>query len=188
VATIRDRILDYTQSIDDIEQRLDGSDYQLDELLKLQPEAKQTHHHGETSLVEIASQPRPDRVNIPSSPKKSLLSQQTPEKVETWLGNWLHQKLKVNPATIQTSQSFADFGLDSIFAVELAQDIADWSGIPVEATIVWNYPTIDSLAEYLANQINQSSTASESENNLETSNVLPILAQISEEEMSAFFS
>jgi len=188
VATIRDRILDYTQSIDDIEQRLDGSDYQLDELLTLEPEAKQTHPQAETSLVEIASQPTQNRVNIPSSPKKSLLSQQTPEKVEMWLGNWLHQKLKVNPATIQTSQSFADFGLDSIFAVELAQDLADWSGIPVEATIVWNYPTIDSLAEYLANQINQSNTGAESANTREKSEILAVLPQISEEEISAFFS
>jgi acyl carrier protein len=188
VATIRDRILDYTQSIDDIEQRLEGSDYQLDELLTLEPEAKQTHPQAETSLVEIASQPTQNRVNSPSSPKKSLLSQQTPEKVEMWLGNWLHQKLKVNPATIQTSQSFADFGLDSIFAVELAQDLADWSGIPVEATIVWNYPTIDSLAEYLANQINQSNTAAESANNREKSEILAVLPQISEEEISAFFS
>ena len=188
VATIRDRILDYTQSIDDIEQRLEGSDYQLDELLTLEPEAKQTHPQAETSLVEIASQPTQNRVNIPSSPKKSLLSQQTPEKVEMWLGNWLHQKLKVNPATIQTSQSFADFGLDSIFAVELAQDLADWSGIPVEATIVWNYPTIDSLAEYLANQINQSNTGAESANTREKSEILAVLPQISEEEISAFFS
>jgi hypothetical protein len=72
--------------------------------------------------------------------------------------------------------------------VELAQDLADWSGIPVEATIVWNYPTIDSLAEYLANQINQSNIPAESANNREKSEILAILPQISEEEISAFFS
>jgi hypothetical protein len=72
--------------------------------------------------------------------------------------------------------------------VELAQDLADWSGIPVEATIVWNYPTIDSLAEYLANQINQSNTGAESANNPEKSEILAVLPQISEEEISAFFS
>jgi hypothetical protein len=96
VATIRDSILDYTQSIDDIEQRLEGSDYRLDELLTLEPEAKQTHPQAETSLVEIASQVRQDGVNSHSSPKKSLLSQQTPKRWDLVLRSLQHQKLKIS--------------------------------------------------------------------------------------------
>jgi hypothetical protein len=41
--------------------------------------------------------------------------------------------------------------MDSVMAVELAQDLEEKLGLsqPLEATIAWNFPTIKSLAQYL---------------------------------------
>lgn len=184
---ISDRISDYTESIDDIEQCLAGTDYQIDELLALDPDAKT--ETNTVSLVEITSKPKHSNGNGNGHHKTTILSHQTPEMVETWVSDWLQKKLKVAADTIKPSQSFADFGLDSIFAVELAQDLSDWTGLEVEATIVWNYPTIEDLANHLANRINDTEAVDISPLEVtETEEVLEVLEQISEEEMSAFFS
>ena len=187
VETICDRINDYTQSIDDIEQRLAGTDYELDDLLVLNPEAKTESNH--LAALEFTSKPATTNGNghHPGNQKTALINQQTPEKIETWITNWLNKKLKIALETIKPSKSFADFGLDSIFAVELAQDLADWSGIEIEATIVWNYPTIEALADYLGNNLHQTDASSFSDSD-ETEDVLAVLDQISPEEMSALLA
>lgn len=181
VETISQRIHDYTQSIDDIEQSLAGADYEVDELLVLNPEAKT--ENTPLPVVEFTSQPVSNGNGKEAA--KTILNHQTPEMVETWIGEWLNKKLKVDADTIEPSKSFADFGLDSIFAVELAQDITDWCGLDVEATIVWNYPTVEALANYLADSLNHTDTSTVSANVPEQQEVLQVLDQISEAEMSA---
>jgi hypothetical protein len=42
--------------------------------------------------------------------------------------------------------------MDSITAVEFAQDLASWLKRPVEPTIIWSYSTIGILAQHLAEQ------------------------------------
>ncbi|MCM0591135.1 MAG: AMP-binding protein [Gloeotrichia echinulata DEX184] len=180
VETLSERINDYTQSIDDIEQSLAGSDYELDELLVLNPEAKTKINP--LAVVEFASKPIS---NGNEATQTITLNHQTPEMLETWICEWLNKKLKVDPDTIKPSLSFADFGLDSIFAVELAQDITDWCGLEVEATIVWNYPTVEALANYLAEGLNHTDASIVSANLPEKEEVLKVLGQISDEEMSA---
>ena len=38
-------------------------------------------------------------------------------------------------------------------AVEAAQDLSEWLQHSLEPTILWNYPTIASLAQYLAKEV-----------------------------------
>jgi len=40
--------------------------------------------------------------------------------------------------------------LDSVAAVGLAGELEDWLDVELPATILWDYPTIAALAEYLA--------------------------------------
>jgi acyl carrier protein len=47
------------------------------------------------------------------------------------------------------SHGFADLGLDSLMAVELKQLLEDRFGQPLSATVVFNYPTVDKLTDYL---------------------------------------
>ena len=51
------------------------------------------------------------------------------------------------------SRSFADLGLDSVKAVELALDLETWLGRPVPATVFWTYPNIKALAEHLVGHV-----------------------------------
>ena len=47
-------------------------------------------------------------------------------------------------------EPFARYGLDSARAVGLAGEIAGELGLDLEATLFWDYPTVQSLAAYLA--------------------------------------
>ncbi|MBH8553201.1 long-chain-fatty-acid--CoA ligase [Nostocaceae cyanobacterium CENA357] len=80
------------------------------------------------------------------------VSYQTAELIENWIMDWLVRKLTVEAKSIDPSKSFADYGLDSVRAVKLAQELSEWLGYSLEATIVWNFSTIESLALHLANQ------------------------------------
>ncbi|CAD5954601.1 Phenolphthiocerol synthesis polyketide synthase type I Pks15/1 [Planktothrix tepida] len=83
----------------------------------------------------------------------SLVLTPTAESIQNWIVNWLHQNL---PGEIQltdnskSGKSFLDYGLKSIGAVKLAKDLEQLLGRSLEATIVWNFPTIESLALHLA--------------------------------------
>lgn len=75
------------------------------------------------------------------------------ERIEIWLMNWLTRRANVPQNEIHRDKPFADYGLDSLTAVEMSRDIEDWLGVQVTATVAWNYPTCMSMARYLARQV-----------------------------------
>ena len=64
----------------------------------------------------------------------------------------LAEALFMRPADIGWSKSFAELGLDSIVGVEWVKNINRRYGTALSATRVYDYPSIDLLAEYLAEQ------------------------------------
>ncbi len=70
--------------------------------------------------------------------------------IEGWLIERVSVLVDVPPGELDTAQPFAAFGLDSIAAVGLAGELEDWLEVELPGTILWDYPTIAALAEYLA--------------------------------------
>lgn len=66
-----------------------------------------------------------------------------------WAISWLAQRLRVEEGQIDPRRSFADHGVDSLAAVEFAKALADRVGVQLDDTLLWNFPTIDSLLSYL---------------------------------------
>jgi acyl carrier protein len=70
------------------------------------------------------------------------------------LADWLTMKvagyLNVPSDTIDVDTPLADCGIDSVLAMRLCVDLECEKGFAVETTIVWDYPTIDAIAAYLA--------------------------------------
>ncbi len=66
-----------------------------------------------------------------------------------WAVSWLAERLRVEEARIDPRRSFADHGVDSLAAVEFAKALADRVGVTLDETLLWNFPTIDSLLAYL---------------------------------------
>jgi acyl-CoA synthetase (AMP-forming)/AMP-acid ligase II/acyl carrier protein len=72
------------------------------------------------------------------------------EQIEEWLLQWLVNRLSMDASTVSRDRPFAEFGVDSLTAVELSQELEDEFGVPLPAVVAWNYPTPAALARYLA--------------------------------------
>lgn len=73
------------------------------------------------------------------------------EVIQAWLKAQVADLIGVEPDGVDVDQTFASFGLSSLAAVSLSGDLDEWLGIPLPATLAWDYPTISKLSERLAN-------------------------------------
>ncbi|NOX38147.1 MAG: amino acid adenylation domain-containing protein [Calditrichaeota bacterium] len=104
-------------------------------LEELEKKTADTHAPSEATLVQ------------PVSGKRIRV-----EDIESWLVKKLAEILKTPANTIDIRQPFASYGLDSAQAVSLAGELEEWLGISLPPTLLYDYPTIESLARYLAGQ------------------------------------
>lgn len=58
--------------------------------------------------------------------------------------------MEVSPEKVDIHQPFAEFGLNSVEAVNLVGDLEQWLGRQLADTLAWDYPTIEALAKHLA--------------------------------------
>ncbi|MEM8827845.1 MAG: MupA/Atu3671 family FMN-dependent luciferase-like monooxygenase [Cyanobacteria bacterium P01_G01_bin.19] len=75
------------------------------------------------------------------------------DSLQNLIKNKLANKLKIDANSIKSHANFVSYGLDSVMAVELIQDLEDYFNQPLEVTLLWDYPTIASLAQHLAPSI-----------------------------------
>ncbi|MFH7029831.1 MAG: acyl carrier protein [Heteroscytonema crispum UTEX LB 1556] len=75
------------------------------------------------------------------------------EDIQAWLISKLSQELELDPDEIDIQEPFARYGLNSMTAVSLSGDLESWLNIKLPATLAWDYPTIELLAENLENQL-----------------------------------
>ena len=164
----------YAQAIGDLEQTLAGVDVVLSDLLRRQTTAVTTPN-GNTILPSVATQvkstepdassshqialPSPVTVtNLPevtpvkSSQPDSRNSHHTTESIETWIAEWLADELGINVEAIDKRESFVYYGLDSVTTVRLADGLEVWLERQLSPTLAWDYPSISSLARYLAGE------------------------------------
>lgn len=66
----------------------------------------------------------------------------------------LARRLEIDPDAIDPRQPFERYGLDSLHAVRLAVELEVRIGRKLPTTALWDYPTIESLANYLAGELN----------------------------------
>ena len=57
--------------------------------------------------------------------------------------------LRIEPAAVNVDRTFADFGLSSLQLAELAGDLERDSGRALNPSVLYSYPTLESLARYL---------------------------------------
>ncbi len=105
-----------------------------------------------------ASGPDVDAARRAKAARESARSQSV-DSVRQWITLWLADKAGINAAAINPATKFADLGVDSLRAADLASDLEQWLGERVDPTVFWNYTTIDALAAQLAGQSNFSEPA-----------------------------
>jgi acyl carrier protein len=77
---------------------------------------------------------------------------QTRESIEDWLIHWIGKELGMAPGEIQVSKSLLDYSLSSVTAMMLVGDLEEWLGLTLPPTLVWDYPSISAIADYLVEQ------------------------------------
>jgi len=58
--------------------------------------------------------------------------------------------LKVDPLSIDKDSPFTNYGLDSAKSLQLVGELEEVIGKSLDATILWNYPSVNKLASYLS--------------------------------------
>jgi acyl carrier protein len=70
-------------------------------------------------------------------------------EIQTWIVDYLAQLLEVDPADVDVAIPFDRYGLDSAAAVGMTGELADWLDHEIDPTVLYDYPTIESLVQYL---------------------------------------
>lgn len=76
------------------------------------------------------------------------------EAIQAWIVSYLAQLLTVDPDQVDITIPFDRYGLDSSAAVGLTGDLSDWLGRDVEPMLLYDYPTIEGLVQYLSTHLN----------------------------------
>lgn len=77
--------------------------------------------------------------------------------IEGWLIDWIAKELGMQPAEIETSKSLLDYSLSSVTAMMLVGDLEEWLGLTLPPTLVWDYPSIAAIADYLVGLVDSAS-------------------------------
>jgi acyl carrier protein len=122
---------------------------------------------------------------VPTTRRGPMLEQQLQRLAARILG--LEAGTRIDPG-----QALNELGLDSLMAVELRNAISQAVEQPLVATLLFSYPTIESLAKYLLDLVFGSSTPPEAISEPSSqSTVIDVLAQIerlSDEEVEQLYS
>jgi acyl carrier protein len=73
----------------------------------------------------------------------------TKTAIQTWLVSYLAELLGIDLDEIDITIPFNRYGLDSATAIALTGDLGDWLGAELDPTLLYDYPTIQALVQYL---------------------------------------
>lgn len=71
-------------------------------------------------------------------------------EIQDWIVAYLADLLETDADDIDITIPFDRYGLDSSAAVGLTGDLEDWLGIEIDPTIMYDYPTVEALSQYIS--------------------------------------
>jgi acyl carrier protein len=98
-----------------------------------------------------ASRPvKPPPFTQPDRPLTASEIDRLAERIEAFLLEWLIERAGAAAEEADRERPFAEYGLDSLAAVELSAELEQWLHVPLTPIVAWNYPTPAALSRYLA--------------------------------------
>jgi phthiocerol/phenolphthiocerol synthesis type-I polyketide synthase A len=74
-------------------------------------------------------------------------------ELENGLRTIIAAELRLPEANLDTDRPFAELGLNSLMAMAIRREAEQFVGIELSATMLFNHPTVASLADYLAHLV-----------------------------------
>lgn len=74
----------------------------------------------------------------------------TREAIESWLVAKVAEHLQMSPQGIDIEEPLTQYGLGSLAAVRISGELQEWLECELSPTLLYDYPSIQTLAEYLA--------------------------------------
>lgn len=100
------------------------------------------------SRAATAQTVRPARTPEPPAPPAAMSA----DGLADWLAGYIAKHLGVAADAIDAQASFESFALDSAVAIEMTGDLERLLGRSVDPMLVYDYPTIEKLADHLASR------------------------------------
>ncbi|AOJ06106.1 polyketide synthase [Burkholderia sp. ABCPW 14] len=72
------------------------------------------------------------------------------EDIVDWMTGYLAARLRTDSGSIDVNKQFIEYGLDSADAMRMVGDLEDYLGVELSPSLPYQYPTIDALAQALA--------------------------------------
>ncbi|MDB9529236.1 AMP-binding protein [Oscillatoria sp. CS-180] len=119
---------------------------------------------GATTEAVVSQEATPEAVPIAAdSPQAAEMESSTHEattvqssdELRRLMTTWLAQELNIPVTDIDVHRPFAEYGLDSVAAVELTDVLQTAANRSLSPTLAYEYPTIEAVANYLGTQFEQ---------------------------------
>jgi myxalamid-type polyketide synthase MxaB len=120
----------------------------------------------------------------------SLPAMQRMPRIVAFVEKHAARALRLAPGkAINPQRPLHDMGLDSLMSIELRNALAASIGSPLSATLLFDYPTIETLARYLASQVleleSQGGPAADPDADANRSRQIDVVRNLSDEEAEA---
>jgi len=96
----------------------------------------------------------PSSLNLPSFAETETLDRRQvdrlSEQIEQRILKWLRDRVGVPEEELDRGHPFAEYGVDSMAAVELSHELESWLKIKLSPMVAWQYPTPAAIARHLA--------------------------------------
>ena len=76
----------------------------------------------------------------------------TAGEIQAWIVSYMAQLLDIDPDEVNVKIPFDQYGLDSSTAVGMTGDLEDWLERKIDPTLLYDYPTIEALAQHLVEE------------------------------------
>jgi acyl carrier protein len=90
---------------------------------------------------------------ISESKTATTVELRSASEIQAWMVSYLADLLEADPDELNVTIPFDRYGLDSSVAVGMTGDLENWLGTKLDPTLLYDYPTIESLAQHLADEL-----------------------------------
>ncbi|OGB22697.1 MAG: polyketide synthase [Burkholderiales bacterium RIFCSPLOWO2_02_FULL_57_36] len=82
------------------------------------------------------------------------MENRTSADISVWMSDYLARQLSIARNAVDVRRSFDQYGIDSASALQMVGDLEDYLGHELSPSLPYQYPTIESLSDALANMAN----------------------------------